>query len=221
MELILGPVSILGSIKKIKMTSNTSNMSGDEAKVFQDELANISSMMKTLRSTYDPQLYPVNILQLQESNWTRKMEDMITNANKLVDESKNKPWFDAECKRRADDAMKALREEVVQYVTELSMKLLAVREVASPPAPAQSSESISNQDAKKALINVDIDAEKIRANVHSLTSDLRRFQDWSTAPDHEIEVAMIKMESWREMMKEIVDTLHSMKRNVHVHLKQF
>ena len=67
----------LDSIKKTKMTSNTSNMSGNEAKQFQDDLANISSMMKTLRMTYDPKLYLVNVLQLQESKWTKKMEDIV------------------------------------------------------------------------------------------------------------------------------------------------
>ena len=189
-------------------------MCGGEAKKFQDDISNILSMMKTLRTTYDPGLYPVNILQLQETKWTKKMEDLITNATKLVDESKCNAWFDAECERRTDDAIKTLHKDVVHYVTELSMKLLTVNEVAAEPAPVQSSGSDSNQDAKKALINVDIDAEKISSDVDSLTIELRRFQDWSTAPDHEIEVAMIKIESWRERMKEIVDTLHSMKRSV-------
>ena len=124
-------------------------MSGNEAKQFQDDLANISSMMKTLRMTYDPKLYLVNVLQLQESKWTKKMEDIVTNTNKLVDESKTKSWFDAECKRRADNTTKALREDVVQYVTELSMKLLTVNEVAASPAPAESSGTTSNQDAKR------------------------------------------------------------------------
>ena len=67
-------------------------MSGDEAKKFQDDLANFLSMMKTLRMTYDPELYPVNVLQLQETKWTKKMEDIITNATKLVDESKSNAW---------------------------------------------------------------------------------------------------------------------------------
>ena len=108
------------------MSLNTSNMSGGEAENFQDDLVNILSMMKTLRMTYDPKLYPVNVLQLQESKWTKKMEEIVSNATKLIDESKSKPWFDTECERRADDATKTLHENVVQYVTELSMKLLTV-----------------------------------------------------------------------------------------------
>ena len=90
----------MDSIKKIKMTSNTSNMSDGEAEKFQDDLVNILSMMKTLKMTYDPKLYPVNVLQLQESKWTKKMEEVVSNATKIVDESKSKSWFDAECKRR-------------------------------------------------------------------------------------------------------------------------
>ena len=60
----------MDSIKKTKMTSNSSNMnentfdmSGGESKKFQDDLANILCMMKTLKMTYDPKLYPVNVLR--------------------------------------------------------------------------------------------------------------------------------------------------------------
>ena len=75
-------------------------MSVGEAEKFQDDLVNILSMMKTLKMTYDPKLYPVNVLQLQEPKWTKKMEEVVSNATKIVDESKSKSWFDAECKRR-------------------------------------------------------------------------------------------------------------------------
>ena len=205
----------------------TSIMTEDEEEVrkFQEDIANVGSRFNTLIMTYDPSQFPVKVVRLQEANWTRKLEDCIDGATKLIEEVKDKDWFDENSKKMAEDALKLLRQQTVQFVTQLSLMILAVEE---PPAPnpvqlssasggSNLSGSASNLAAKNAQINADIDAEKISMEVKSLTAETKRFGDWSVAPDHEIEVAMGKLESWRKRMKEIRETLYSLRRNIQMH----
>ena len=43
---------------------------------------------------------------------------------------------------------------------------------------------------------------------------MRKIDDWSTAQSYEVEVAMTKIESWKNQMRNIQNTLYTLQKNV-------
>ena len=72
-------------------SDNNSNMVevGDEAK-YHDDLAQIVATMNVLVRTYDPDKYPVAILQMNKSEWINKVENCSINATRIINHAKTK-----------------------------------------------------------------------------------------------------------------------------------
>ena len=118
------------------MADNNSNMVevGDEAK-YHDDLAQIVATMNVLVRTYDPDKYPVAILQMNKSEWINKVENCSINATRTINNAKTKPWFNDNFKIEADKFLETLDQTAVLYVTSFNMKLIGISAESSSKQP--------------------------------------------------------------------------------------
>ena len=69
---------------------------------------------------------------------------------------------------------------------------------------------------RTAEVELDINSEKVDTAVKALRLEITKCEDWTVAEDHQIEVAMTKIEAWTAQIKYLNERIWEMKKSVEI-----
>lgn len=185
-----------------------------------------AKVMKLTRYTsiYDPQKYDANVLRDNKKEWTGHINQCFDAIVDYVAVINNKPEYNENDAAIVDTVMTEAEDKIHQFLIEFNRKCVVTAlppaSVPVVPAPgsntsASSSLSSNTEDkAKIAQVEVNIDTERVSSGVKSLNDEIRRTRDWTNAPSHEVELAMTKIATWKDQFNKLKEKIWNIKRNV-------
>ena len=188
------------------MTATDHGDSVDENARKLQELKRKGARVKSLIDMYDPEMFSPAVLKRKEESWmsnvttawTEFMEDFFT----IEDEAEVKKLYDE------------VKQKLGNFTMTLNMKILSlddgVGEVNTAAAFTYSSQAI--QKRKQAQINADVELEKVSIDVESLSEEVGQIDDWSAAPNMDVEVAMHNVKPWNKRFRAIQENLLNVKK---------
>ena len=163
-----------------------------------------AAKLQSLMEVFDPSQYEVDILRANEHEWLKKVQSQYEAFLDIAIDFKIEVPNDS--KAAVEAVEKVIKDSMVSYISAYSSKILTT---ATESAVSTSAEA---EEQRRAMIEVEIDHEKIAFAYKSLTKELRRCEDWSQADSHQIEVAMIKTKEWRAEFQKVQETLYHMRK---------
>ena len=209
-------------------------LSDQERAVIKQAVEKTLSEARSWTHVYNPDNFPAEILLRNEEGWRSKVEnafaDFVTNITKLLEDEATS---EAD-KRNLQECKNAASTELTNYMLAYQMKTMSVSGTGgassvnnsassgsaplaaapSVPLPGNGRAGAGLQAARMAQTNADIEAEKISSKVKDLKEAFNIHDDWTVVDNHDIQVAMKEISSWRKDFDVIQETLYSMKKNV-------
>ena len=201
-------------------------MAEERRKDYYSKIKKFGSKLKSLTTLYDPEKYPPDVLLSNKENWLNKIEDNFEEFTSVLIDMEDEDWLTEEDKRTLAAQKDMITNDMTAFILAYNTKVLQIRPVPAVPAPLSTAVSDASSTAgseaaaqakRTAVINVDIDYDKVRYKIKSLTKELSKCDDWNEAENHQIEAAMSKIEDWNKRMTDIEELLFTMKRNVLAH----
>ena len=201
-----------------------------EQRRLADKMMRSMVKLKSLLELYKPEKYSPEVCRAKEQMWTEKIERSFLELQE--DMYKYKDYAEAAGLERAatdeyDEAVDGITEAVSQYTVEMSARAFSAMTISSPNPEvgrqasgqdlSSNSDSSQGNERRKAVATVEVDTEKLTVDIKSLSDDLRVQDDWSTADDHAIRVAMAEVSEWKKRFKNIQTLLFNIKKTIRTH----
>ena len=153
------------------------------AELFQDKMKSCALKMISILELYDPELYPVNVLQQNEGKWTKLAQECFQELLSIMLEAEDADWMTETMKAEMIRDKEKCKELVKEYVIKVSQKLAAPVNHESPSAAAKAGNNLSADSAKVNLarVNATIEFEKLTSEAKILSTEVRKIEDWSAA----------------------------------------
>ena len=132
-----------------------------------------AAKLQSLMEVFDPSQYEVDILRANEHERLKKVQSQYEAFLDLAIDFKIEVPNDS--KAAVEAVEKVIKDSMVSYISAYSSKILTT---ATESAVSTSAEA---EEQRRAMIEVEIDHEKIAFAYKSLTKELRRCEDWSQA----------------------------------------
>ena len=176
-------------------------------------LKTTSPKIRALTEMYDPAMYPANILKRNEPIWLKNVEDAFAQVMAVVIDIEDvctDSEADQKVKKEVDEALPVIKKVMQKFLLAYNNKVMTLQpdiynEVV--PSVSRSGSNASSQGSARAIqVTVDIDKEKLTAEIKALNNELKRVDNWGEADSAEVEYAMTRIQSWRKMFKSIQDS---------------
>ena len=187
--------------------------------------------LHNLKDVYDPETYEPAVLIDNKAEWISEVKGAYMDVMKCVTTNLTKPETNQEDKVVLNTALNAAKTEFTNFLADFTRKC-AVNNgggaAAAAPGPGlrvqlpqqpilapqdhsanSSGSSISSvqvqavENARLANIEVNVTSEKVSDLAKDLSSQIRKFTDCSSVPNHEIEEAMRKINDWEKKVSTI------------------
>ena len=165
-----------------------------------------ASKLQSLQMVFDPSKYQVDIFRANKDEWMKKVQTQYEAFLDIAIDFKIEVPNDS--KAAVEAVEKQISDEMVSFITAYSTKVLNVATESAIDASAEA------ETKRRAMIEVEIDHDKITSAYKSLSKELRKCEDWSKAESHMIEVAMIKTKEWMADFQKTKEILYNMKKTV-------
>ena len=136
------------------------------------------------------------------------VENMLYKFFTSIDQAEQNTWKEV-VKKREESYFTFRRALSKAYDTNSSSSAPTTPAV---PAPGGGGGAHA-QKARAAQVEIEIDSSIIEIEGESLSSEYNKFTDWGKAEDHEIEIAMNKIEEWKKKMAKIKEKGQAVERN--------
>ena len=209
---------------KVDLSSNMDNGYGEDVSPELLEklklIKTTSSKVRALTEMYDPQLYSQVILKRNEPVWLKSVEDAFSGfmsvVIEIVDIAKDSD-ADQKVKKEAEDMIPTVKKFMQEFLTKYNNKVMSIpseaaRDFVSPTFSRASSNASSQGSVRAVQVSVEIDQEKLNAEIKALNNELKRVDNWTKADSAEVEYAMSRIQSWRKMFKSIQDLFFNIKK---------
>ena len=200
-----------------EMATGEELVSEDLEKMVLD-LKKAAAKLNAVLECYSPKNYPANVLKINKESWMKKVDDAMTSVTEFFLEIQFLDNVPTRVQDETKEIVDLVKTKFTEFVTEFDLKILGELSLIDISAATTRSGSVassrSEEAARIAEIDVNIDHEKIAKDIKSLSAEINKFEDWSTVEAHEIEVGMNKIEGWQKRIKWIQDDLFKMKKNV-------
>ena len=187
------------------------------AEMFRAKMKSFVTKMISILELYDPELYPVNVLQQNEGKWTKLAQECYQEMLSVMLEAEDADWMTDIMKAEMIKVKEKCKKLVKEYVIKVSQKLAAPDPVNNEsPAAADIDHNLSadTSQVNLAKVNAAIEFEKLTCEVKLLSAEIRKVEDWSAADSHVVEAAMNQVADWKEKLDKIKESYFIMKRNI-------
>ena len=186
------------------------------AELFQDKMKSCALKMISILELYDPELYPVNVLQQNEGKWTKLTQECYQEMLSIMLEVEDADWMTDIMKAEMIKDKEKCKKLVKEYVIKVSQKLAAPVNNETPSAATNIDQNLStnSSQANLAKVNAAIEFEKLTYESKLLSTEVKKFEDWSAADSHIVEAAMTRVADWKERLDKIKESYFVMKRNI-------
>ena len=213
--------------ESLSVTSVSAQGSEINPSTMAEDLNKKIRKFERLGRIYNPEKYAVQTIKDNKKEWSSKMEEALMEVVEAAEELTLDEAAQEDLKAFARTAIENSEDMFQNFANSLSQKTSvdpspspgsSVTAASSPladgEAVATSVPRESQQQAiKVAKVNVDIDSDIISSEAKALTAEIRKFEDWSSAESHEIELAMSKKEEWKKRLKSVKDKGWGIQRN--------
>ena len=164
---------------------------------------------------YNPTKFPPSVLAAQKAEWTAKVDSSYVEVNEALSNVLVLKLEDGE----DYNAMVAeLTEKVHVFTLEICTKVLSLAQpgLGGPPLASGtvSEAAAADRETRAACVSVEVDLEQLDALTDSLLAAIRKVEDAEELGDHDVQVAMLSLQTWRTQFKEIQDLMFSIKKKV-------
>ena len=186
--------------------------------------------LRTLIKLYDPEKYQAQVLASNREEWVGATKTVYDNILDFAEEVSSKPETTERQDLTVEKEIDKAGEEFQRFLSAFNDKCCVAAAAAPPPQPPapnpnistnQSLESISSsmmaEKMKTAEVELGINAEKVSTSVKTLKLQINKCEDWTAAEDHQIELAMTKVEAWEKQVKYLKERVWDMKRSVEIY----
>ena len=188
----------------------------DEYSQLKKEVAKDSCKLRALINLYNPGKFPAAVLRKNETVWTSSVTEAYTEVYQIVCEMEmiaTTQEQKAEVKTISDGLEKMVQDFTLSYNTKVMMNFGEGREIPTAvpsraPSSAASEASMATK-VRQAEVSVDIDLKKLRGDVKRLSAEIRKVPESVGADNHEIEQAMLMLDTWKGRMSSIRDIMFS------------
>merc|ERR1711949_3077 len=157
--------------------------------------------------------------------WLRKVEEMYL---LLLDEAEE---FDLEDDSNLSEAqrnkVKNLKQDIVRFVSAYNltystrmmeaMNLAGSASLSSSDPASRAASHASEERYRRTVAEVEVDAERLSADIETLRKEVTLVDDWSDATDHQVEVNVVKTEDWKKRMRQLWEIFYKVKTAVRAH----
>ena len=118
-----------------------------------------------------------------------------------------------------EELVRDITAKVHAFTMDFSMKILSINHGGSESPGESSSHSASsrvNEEARKAIANVEVDVEKLNLDTKNLSDDLEKV-DVNEADNYDVAVVVRSLDGWKRRFREIQNQLFGIKKLVRAH----
>ena len=181
--------------------------------------------LKNFCNSHQVDKTPARLLVHHEVSWLRKVEEMYL---LLLDEAEE---FDLEDDSNLSEAqrnkVKNLKQDIVRFVSAYNltystrmmeaMNLAGSASLSSSDPASRAASHASEERYRRTVAEVEVDAERISADIEALRKEVMLVDDWSDATDHQVEVNVVKTADWKKRMRQLWEVVYKMKTAVRSH----
>ena len=164
---------------------------------------------------YNPSKFPPPVLAAQKAEWTAKVDSSYVEVNEALS---NVLVLKLEDGEDYNAMVAVLTEKVHVFTLELCTKVLSLAQpgLGGPPLTSGtvSEAAATDRETRAACASVEVDLEQLDTLVVSLLATIRKVEDAEELGDHDVQVAMLSLQTWRGQFKEIQDLMFSIKKKV-------
>ena len=164
---------------------------------------------------FNPTKFPPSVLAAQKAEWTAKVDSSYVEVNEALS---NVLVLKLEDGEDYNAMVAVLTEKVHVFTLELCTKVLSLAQPGlggSPLASGTVSEAAAaDRETRAASASVEVDLEQLDTLTESLLATIRKVEDAEEMGDHDVQVAMLSLQTWRVQFKEIQDLMFSIKKKV-------
>ena len=162
---------------------------------------------------YNPEKFTAELLVMNRTEWLKAVDTHYNDVLTAAEEIESQPGMaginSADVERIVDTAIDSFQK----FTSDFNLKC----GLASTNATVNGIESSLAQKTKVAEIEVRIGGEKVNLGVKELQAEVRKYDDWNSAPSHVIEIAMKSIESWLKQLHDLQDLVWATRRNTEVY----
>ena len=181
--------------------------------------------LKSFCNSHQVDRTPAKLLVHHEVPWLRKVEEMYL---LLLDEAEE---FDLEDDSNLSEAqknkVKNLKQDIDRFVSAYNltystrmmeaMNLAGSASLSSSDPASRAASHASEERYRRTVAEVEVDAERLSADIETLRKEVTLVDDWSDATDHQVEVNVVKTEDWKKRMRQLWEVFYKMKTAVRSH----
>ena len=212
--LLPGERAVSQPSSRLKMETSIENLVAD----LQMKLARVGGLL----DFYNPQMFPAPVLNLHKDIWMGKVEDAFTDLTAALYNLKTVTKAVAVDITEYEELVRDITAKVHAFTMDFSMKILSINHGGSE-SPGESSSSSShsassrvNEEARKAIANVEVDVEKLNLDTKNLSDDLEKV-DVNEADNYDVAVVVRSLDGWKRRFREIQNQLFGIKKLVRAH----
>ena len=173
-----------------------------------------SIKLRRVCKLYNPAKFTAELLAMNKDEWLKDVNDTYNDLLNLAEEIESLPAATGINGTEVESIVDSATESLQQFLIDFNHKCGLGR--ASANAATIGSESSLAHKTKAVQIDVRINGEKVEDFAKKLRSAVGKYEDWNTAPSHDIEVAMVAIASWEKQTKELQELAWSIKRDTEV-----
>ena len=164
---------------------------------------------------YDPQCYSSITLKENKSEWTSDVKAAHIEFLDYVSEVGSRNDVTDLDHDKINEEVKDARELFKKFLIDFNAKCNVAHQDAVIRANSMTPVNAALEEKTKiAKVVANIEAEKISAGIKELQEKIDSCGDWSSAPSHDIELAMTQISSWERTFKQVQESLWTVKKNV-------
>ena len=182
--------------------------------------------LRNLIKTYNPDNYQAQVLVSNKEEWIASAKTVYENLLDFAEEVSSKPEITPGQDVTIENEIDKAGGEFQKFLAAFNEKCCVV---AAPQIQPLNFNNITNssQDSinstiiaeklRTAEVDNNIHSEKVATAVKALKLEINKCEDWTVAEDHQIELAMTKLDSWKSQLKYLKERIWEMKRLVEIY----
>ena len=213
---------ILAEFDPIQSTCTQNRMSIADAK---SNCVQAEKRFNTLTSRYAPAKYNSTVVSRCQDEWIEKISVALDGLSVAVDglATFNDSLGDNELQEwntKISNGEAVLTSLINQYDNKAAaadVPVAGINPVESSVVCRPPQRGVDNTAARKAQVDIDVDAKIIEEEVKSLEVEVSTVTDWEDAENSVVEEYMGKITEWKKTIKSLKEKSYSMERNTKFH----
>ena len=168
-----------------------------------------------MQQLYSPDKFTAEMLATNKTEYLQAVDKPYNDLLDIAEELESTPGMVGINGDEVERIVNTATQSHQQFLFDFNQKLGSA--CASPNTDNHGSNANLAQKSRVAEIDIRISGEKVDSGVKKLRKEISKYEDWSKAPSHEIEIFMNCIASWEERLQKLQDTVWTIRRDTEVY----